>query len=324
MSILNVAYAILPMMDRYKYDNRHMKKRTFKDHCTPVTVTSIITVTVTATNIATNTNTNVATTTTTPVTTNVATTSTNVLTTTTTTTTPVSSPTIWVPNGIQPWFIQYTGNMDYSKNVNIYNIDLFDTTIDTINTLHNRNVRVICYFSAGTYENWRPDANLFLSSDLGKSNGWVGENWLDIRSTSVRNIMKNRILLAKQKKCDGVDPDNVDGYSNDSGFPLTSNDQLDFDKFLATTAHENGLSVSLKNNLDQIPQLVNYFDYAVNEQCLQYNECSALKPFTDAGKTVFHIEYSGTIGNICLKTRPLLFSSVLKNLNLDATQSACQ
>ena len=136
--------------------------------------------------------------------------------------------------------------------------------------------------------------------------------------------MKKRIELAKSKKCDGVDPDNMDGYDNNSGFPLSFNDQLEFAKFIANTAHSYGLSVSLKNNLEQIPELVQYFDYAVNEQCLEYNECNLLKPFTQSGKPVFHIEYSGKIANICAATKSLGFSSILKNLNLDAKQSSCQ
>lgn len=238
------------------------------------------------------------------------------------TTSPVSSD-YWTTTGVKPWFIQYTGNLDFTKNVEIYNMDLIDMSQTEIDDLHKRNVKVICYFSAGTYENWRPDASRFKSSELGKSNGWPGEKWLDIRSTNVRNILTDRIILAKNKKCDGVDPDNMDGYDNNSGFPLTFDDQLDFSKFIANTAHNHGLSVSLKNNLDQIPQLVNYFDYAVNEQCLEYSECSKLKPFIDQGKTVFHIEYKGSISGICSKTKSLGFSSILKKLDLDDSQSSC-
>ena len=101
----------------------------------------------------------------------------------TVTTTSIPSPTVglWLPTGVQPWYIQYTGTMDFTKNVSVYNIDLFDTSQPEIDALHARNVKVLCYFSAGTYENWRPDVSSFLSTDLGKSNGWAGEKWIDIR-----------------------------------------------------------------------------------------------------------------------------------------------
>lgn len=72
---------------------------------------------------------------------------------------------------------------------------------------------MICYFSAGSYENWREDAEDFQPGDLGKElDGWPGEKWLKIGSENVREVMKRRVQMAKDKGCDGVDPDNVDGY----------------------------------------------------------------------------------------------------------------
>ena len=71
--------------------------------------------------------------------------------------------------------------------------------------------------------------------------------------------------LAVTKGCDAVDPDNVDGYTNAPGFPLTAATQLDYDTFLATSAHARGLAVGLKNNLDQVRSLVSSFDFAIND-----------------------------------------------------------
>ena len=39
--------------------------------------------------------------------------------------------------------------------------------------------------------------------------------------------------------CDGVEPDNVDGYVNDTGFDLTAGDQLDFNRFARGEAPPN-------------------------------------------------------------------------------------
>jgi hypothetical protein len=43
----------------------------------------------------------------------------------------------------------------------------------------------------------------------------------------------------------------VDGYANDSGFPLTASEQLTYNKWLSRTAHALGLSIALKNDLGQ-------------------------------------------------------------------------
>ena len=103
--------------------------------------------------------------------------------------------------------------------------------------------------------------------------------------------MRQRLDLAKQKGCDGIEPDNVDGYTNDSGFDLTVSDQLAFNRFIADEAHKRGLSVGLKNDLDQAGQLVDYFDFSVSEQCHEFGECELLEPFIRAGKPVLNAEY---------------------------------
>ena len=68
-------------------------------------------------------------------------------------------------------------------------------------------------------------------------------------------MIASRLDIAAARGCDGVEPDNVDGYDNDSGFELTRADQIDFNRFLATEAHQRGLSVGLKNALDLVEEL---------------------------------------------------------------------
>lgn len=208
----------------------------------------------------------------------------------------------------------------------MYDIDLFDTDQSIIDKLHNDGRKVICYFSAGSYEDWRPDKDKFTASVLGSPlDGWPGERWLNIRRLDVLGpIMKARMDLAVSKKCDGVDPDNVDGYTNENGVQLTASDQLVYNKWLASEAHARGLSIGLKNDLNQITELVSHFDFAINEQCWFYTECDLLKPFVDAGKAVFGIEYSGTPSTFCPKLNAMKFSSLKKNLQLDAFRVDCQ
>lgn len=200
---------------------------------------------------------------------------------------------VWYqPSLSTDWQIQLTGSVNTGYPVSIYDIDLFDSSTSLIASIKATGRKVICYFSAGSYENWRPDADQFATSDLGNNlSGWPGEKWLDVRSSSVQAVMESRMDLAVEKGCDGVDPDNVDGYSNNSGFNLTAADQLAYNRMLAREAHSRGLSVGLKNDLDQVAELVADFDFSVNEQCFEYKECDLLAPFVAAGKPVFNIEY---------------------------------
>jgi hypothetical protein len=208
---------------------------------------------------------------------------------------------IWRPAPGTSWQWQLSGAIDTSFDVQMYDIDLFDTPQSVIDQLHADGRIVICYFSAGSWEEWRDDAADFPASVLGKPlDGWPDERWLDIRQMdALVPVTQARLDVAVQKQCDGVEPDNLDGYSNDSGFPLSAADQLDYNIWLAGQAHDRGLSIGLKNDLDQIPQLVDYFDWALNEQCFEYDECDALTPFVEAGKAVFGVEYSLEPADFC-------------------------
>lgn len=154
----------------------------------------------------------------------------------------------------------------------------------------------VCYVDAGTWESWRPDAGRFPASILGRSNGWPGERWLDIRQLSVLlPIMRARALRCREAGFQAIDWDNVDGYQNRTGFPLTAAEQLRYNRLLAEIAHRLGLAAGLKNDFAQVPQLVSYFDFAADEQSLQYRECGMLEPFVRQHKPVYDIEYQGKL-----------------------------
>lgn len=204
------------------------------------------------------------------------------------------------------WQWQLKGDVNTGYPVEIYDIDLFDSSTSLIESLHSSHRKVICYFSAGSFEDWRPDAAEFSPGELGKTlEGWEDEKWLDIRSSNVRRIMQQRLDLAKLKGCDGVEPDNVDGYANDSGFELSDDDQLAYNRFIAEEAHKRGLSVGLKNDLDQVDKLVSYFDFSVNEQCHEFDECDLLSPFVEAGKPVLNAEYNRSLINDSARRKSL-------------------
>lgn len=223
------------------------------------------------------------------------------------------------------WQWQLKGVVNTGYPVEIYDIDLFDSSVQLIQALKAEGKKVICYFSAGSYEDWRIDKSEFKQNELGKPlDGFEDEKWLDIRSVNVYNIMAQRLDLAVKKGCTGVEPDNVDGYTNDSGFNLNSNDQLAFNKYLANAAHQRNLSVALKNDLDQIPYLLDYFDFSVNEQCHEYIECNGLEAFIGIGKPVLNAEYLNQYvtnttkrQELCQLSNNAKFSTLVLPLDLD-------
>lgn len=221
------------------------------------------------------------------------------------------------------WQWQLTGTIDTSVNVPVYDVDLFDTPVDTLKSLKQRGVYLICYFSAGSWEEWRPDAAQFPAAVQGRSNGWPGERWLDIRSPAVKTIMAARLDLCKSKGFDAVEPDNVDGYTNETGFALAAEDQLAFNRWLAQAAHQRGLEVALKNDPEQVADLVNDFDFSIAEECVRYHECSSYSPFIAAGKAVLAVEYDEEFPTICGEV-PAGFSLMIKQSSLNAWRQSCQ
>jgi hypothetical protein len=129
--------------------------------------------------------------------------------------------------------------------------------------------RAVCYVDVGTWENWRPDAHEFPKGVLGRTDGhWRGERWLDIRKTAILEpIVARRLDLCKKKGFDAVDPDNLDGYQNRTGFPLTYQEQLTYDEWVANAAHTRGLTADQKGENTQVKDLVKVYDFAVVEQC---------------------------------------------------------
>ena len=244
---------------------------------------------------------------------------------------PMALPTLLAGNWWQPepgttWQWQLTGEIDTTFDVEMYDIDLFDTPQVVIDGLHAAGRIVICYFSAGSFEDWRPDAAAFPAEALGAPlDGWPGERWLDIRRlAALEPVMTARLDLAVSKGCDGVEPDNVDGYTNDTGFALSSEDQRIYNIWLATEAHARDLSVGLKNDLDQVEALLPYFDWALNEECFRYDECERLMPFVAVGKAVFGVEYDGEPADFCPQANEVNFDWLLKNLELDAWRISCR
>lgn len=226
------------------------------------------------------------------------------------------------------WVLSATPKAPF-RSVQMYDIDGFDASAADVSALHSAGIKAVCYISAGSWERWRPDAKQFPSRLLGKSNGWSGEKWLDVRDvqkpgSKLRAIMAARLDMCAAKGFDGVELDNVDGYTNSTGFRIKAADQLFYNSVLANDAHARGLAVFQKNDNEQIPDLLDYFDGAINEQCNQYTECTTsqngddgLDQYVEAGKPVFQAEYTLSTSSFCSKDNAADFNGVRLNLSLN-------
>ena len=203
-------------------------------------------------------------------------------------------------------------------------LDGFDTSAATVAALHARGQRAICYIDVGTAENWRSDYREFPASVKGSTvEGWAGENWLDISQLSVLEpIMIARFQMCAQKGFDAVEPDNIDGYENSTGFNLTASEQLTYDEWVAQEVHALGMAVFQKNDPDQASQLEPYFDGELDEECNRYSECSAFAPYLAAGKPVLDAEYTQdgeTTARFCAADEKLGIMGALYSIDLDGS-----
>ncbi len=215
--------------------------------------------------------------------------------------------------------------------VTMFDVDLFETSTATVASLHAQGHVVICYLSVGSVEAWRPDAARFPAAAIGKRlQGWPRERWLDVRDPTVRAVLGERLDLAVARGCDGVEPDNVDGHATSTGFPLQVADGLDFVRFLIDAAHARQLSIGLKNAPGLLPALIDEIDWALSEECLAADECAAFAPLVQAGRAVFHVEYTDAAcepaslrAKVCADHRRQGFSTLIKEPALGPWGQSC-
>ena len=223
------------------------------------------------------------------------------------------------------WQWQLQGMINTTYNADVYDVDLFETPDAVITGLRNRGVTVLCYFSAGSAERRAPDYDRFPTGSLGRVlDGYPNERWLDIRRRAVLDVLIARLDLAVQRRCDGVEPDNVTAYDNDTGFSIAARDQIAFNRNLANEAHRRGLFIALKNDGDQAAQLVDYFDLELNEECHEYDECDTLQIFTQRGKPILNAEYAPSLSaantlalTVCPRARAAQIRTLILHTDLD-------
>jgi hypothetical protein len=235
----------------------------------------------------------------------------------------------WRPVPNMSWQWQLTGEVDTSLKVDVYAVDLFNTEKTVIQELIDKNAWVICSVSVGTVEARRPDAGQFPDEVIGNElDGRNGERWLDIRRVDlVGPVIEGRLDECEKKGFDAVDAGNVDGYLHDTGFDLTAEDQMAFDRWLAGAAHSRGLAIGLRNDPDHAADLVDVFDFAVVEGCFAEGWCEQLQPFIDARKGLLAAEYTDAgldFGRVCAEAKEREISVILKERDLGMFRETCE
>jgi endo-alpha-1,4-polygalactosaminidase (GH114 family) len=211
-----------------------------------------------------------------------------------------------------------------------------DHTINSaaVDAIHRRGAHAVCYVAAGDAERFRPDYRKYVRFDRRHGHSLIGkpfsrrfpnEYWLNLKNGRGQRDFVLRRVEARTRMCtragfDGIEYDVVDAYAQGpkvTGWRITARHQLVFNRALAQMAHRHGLSVALKNDLGQVPKLEPAFDYAINEQCFQYGECTNGPPpgyraFTRAGKAVFQVEYQIPRRRFCERAAALRFAAIKK------------
>jgi hypothetical protein len=263
-----------------------------------------------------------------------------------TTTNPATAPAVvapWRPaqDGHWQWLLDHPLRLDDPQDMGsawlngdgqpaaaatVFDIDGFANEAATVTALHNMGARAICYIEVGGLEPNRPDGATFPAAAIGNPvDGYPDERYLDIRSPDVVRVVLARVEMCAANGFDAIEPDLDDTFAEDTGFSLTQQDNIDFLTAVAARAHELGMSIALKNGDDPgfTEAMQPFVDFALVEQCFEFESCDAYKVFADAGKAVLEVEYNLRPDQFCPQANALSFSAVLHDPALAGGGTPC-
>lgn len=219
---------------------------------------------------------------------------------------------------------QLVGTQDLNADADLFVLDLFETSAAQVARLHAAGRSVIAFIAAGSYEPWRPDVDALPDSVIGEPlAGYPDESWLDVRATSVRDLMVSRLTRAKEKGFDGVLLVSLDAYLANSGHALSAAAQLDYNRWLAQQASLNGLLAGISSDWPHAAELADHYAFAIHLGCLASQRCGDLSVYRQRGKPVFDLETSGDAAQVCAEAARMNLSVTLKRPNFDAWLHAC-
>jgi len=241
------------------------------------------------------------------------------------TATPAPASRRWAPKRGTTWQWQLSGRIDLTVRAAVFDLDVDDTSARTVTALHRKGRHVVCYVDVGTWESYRADAGRFAAGLLGRRvDGWPDERWLDIRAIDrLAPILRARLDACARKGFDAVEPDWLNAYEEDTGFPITRADCIRFARWVAKEAHRRGLSVAQKNAPGLVTSIAASFDFAITEDCAMYDECAAYRPYVARGRAVLDAEYALAPSVFCRTTQKLGVSAIRKRQALGAWRRTC-
>ncbi|MFI1990879.1 endo alpha-1,4 polygalactosaminidase [Actinoplanes sp. NPDC020271] len=161
----------------------------------------------------------------------------------------------------------------------------------------------ICYVNAfqaqpGAESWWKTNHPDLLLHDAA-GNLVIDEDWDELmldfsteaKRTALTGIVGGWMDQCAAKGFRAVEPDNLDSYSRSKNL-LTQAQAVAYATALSTRAHAKGLAIGQKNTADLSSANVKKigFDFAVAEECADYDECGAYT--ASYGNNVIVIEYS--------------------------------
>ncbi|GAA4912076.1 endo alpha-1,4 polygalactosaminidase [Mucilaginibacter defluvii] len=213
----------------------------------------------------------------------------------------------------------------------VVDVDAFTTSAETVAGLHAQGKKVVAYLSVGTFEDDRPDGALLPKEVIGKTyDEWPHEKWIDIRQIEkLKPWLNSRFNMILKKGFDAVEPDNLDSYSNNTGFNLSVADTRKYLDYLITLAHTNGLGIGQKNVPELTGEFAAKFDWILTEDAFKQGWQNDVKPYIQQKKPVFAVEYTdetleNTFNNqYCPVANSLGYTLILKKRDLDAWVHKC-
>ena len=219
-----------------------------------------------------------------------------------------------------PWQWQLQGKIDTGVAAPVYDIDGFETPATVVQRLHRTGRHVVCYLDVGSWESYRPDAGSFPRSVIGRRyEGFPDERWLDIRRFHrFAKPLQRRFDICARKGFDAVEPDNVAGWENKTGFPIGAAAQLRFNRWVARQVHARGMAIALKNDPRQVKPAARRLRLRDRRAVLPVRRMRPLRALRESGKAVFEAEYELEPSDYCAAAAALDFSAIRKSYDLFA------
>lgn len=225
--------------------------------------------------------------------------------------------------GLESFQIQLSGGVDLGHDAALFVLDAHATGDAELATLKAGGSVVACYFSAGSFEPWRPDAADFAPEALGEPlDGYPDERWIDVTHEGAVELMHARVRAAADRGCDGVYPVVLVPEGEATGFSFGAEQLDDFARGLVQTAHAAGM-FALGSGAALAPAALPPFDGELVFGCIERGTCESWLPFSEQG-AVFLVEFgSPDDAQASCPAVPSRWPVIIKSENLDSFRYVC-